>query len=409
MKVSVPMSAVVPYTRSGKPPRRSRAVGLLASAGAVLGLLAAATAAAAGAATKPNTPTGGATSTGTSTAPALHFGVVDGNLLSESPSQISTSLHNEAALGVTYIREQLSWNAVEPQPGTYNWTAFDNVVKGVAAQHMHLLALIDFTPSWARPSGCAIWSCAPAEPSQFATFAAAAAARYAPYGVHDWEIWNEPNSVGFWQPAPSAAAYTALLSDTAASIRSADPQAFIVSGGLAPEPDANGNIDQVSFLQSVCGAGGLGLVDAVGDHPYSSPVPPSYLASWNAWSIMSQTTVNLRSVMTSCGAAAMPIWATEYGAPTNGPGPTATVSNLDLAGHPTHVDESLQATMATQAVQMGAADPWFGALFWYSYQDLGTATTTNQNFFGLVRYDGTAKPAWSAYQAAIAAVTSRPR
>jgi len=65
--------------------------------------------------------------------------------------------------------------------------------------------------------------------------------------------------------------------------------------------------------------------------------------------------------------------------------------------------------MATQAVQYADSQSWFGALFWYSYQDLGSATTTNQNFFGLVRYDGSLKPAYTAWQAAIRAVTDRPQ
>src|SRR6185312_11187545 len=155
----------------------------------------------------------------------------------------------------------------------YNWSAFDRVVQGVAAHNMKLLVLVDFTPSWARPAACSTWTCAPAQPSQFAAFVAAASARYQGYGVHDWEIWNEPNSAYFWQPAPSAAAYSQLLATTASSLRAQDPEAVVVSGGLAPEPNAKGNISTLTYLQSMCADGALATADAVGIHPYSFPVP----------------------------------------------------------------------------------------------------------------------------------------
>ncbi len=48
-------------------------------------------------------------------------------------------------------------------------------------------------------------------PATFASFAAAAAqhlavlAVLAVLGVHAYEIWNEPNAVSFWTPAPDPA------------------------------------------------------------------------------------------------------------------------------------------------------------------------------------------------------------
>ncbi|HET6793717.1 MAG TPA: hypothetical protein VFH45_04715, partial [Acidimicrobiales bacterium] len=157
------------------------------------------------------------------------------------------------------------------------------------------------------------------------------------------------------------------------------------------------------FLSRLCGTGALAAVDAVGDHPYSYPVPPDYAASWNAWQQMSNTPVSLRSVMEGCGAGNKQIWVTEYGAPTNGPGTASTVGSYNLAARPDHVSEQLQSVMATQSVDDAKASPWMGALFWYSARDRGTLRTTNQNFFGLRRYDGTAKPAWAAMRSAIAA------
>jgi hypothetical protein len=113
-------------------------------------------------------------------------------------------------------------------------------------------------------------------------------------------------------------------------------------------------------------------------------------------------------VLASCGASDKKIWLTEYGAPTNGPGAGATVTNYNLNASPDHVDEALQAQMATDSVALATASPVVGALFWYSYQDLGTDPSTTENFYGLRRFDGSPKPAYSAFQTAIAQAPPHP-
>lgn len=367
---------------------------------AALSTLAMAPAASAAVAHRTTTKT--STTSNTSTSGGKTFGLVDGRLVGATPTQIDSYLAQDASSGVTAVRAQLSWNAVEPTAGTFNWGPFDSIVKGAAAHHMRVLALIDFTPAWARPSGCTVWYCEPADPNQFAAFAKLAAARYRNY-VSAWEIWNEPNSAGFWAPQPDATAYSRLLTVTAAAIRSVNPSAYIVSAGLAPEPNDGVDINPVYFLQAMCSAGGLQAPDAIGDHPYSFPVLPDYAAIWNAWQQMNNTSPNFRSVMTGCGAGSKPIWITEYGAPTDGPGPAATLSNYDLLEHPTHVDLSLQAAMVTQSVADVKSYPWVGALFFYSSADRGTSVTTNENFFGLLDYYNSPKPSWSALQSALGA------
>lgn len=328
------------------------------------------------------------------------FGVVDGRILGGTPAQVNAALNQDAALGVTAVREQLSWNAVEPSKGLYNWGPFDQMVSSIAAHHMKLLLIVDFTPAWARPSGCTSWACAPAQPQQFAAFAGQAAARYGSQ-VAAWEVWNEPNSGGFWQPSPNAAGYSALLTDTAAAIRSASPGAYVVSAGLAPEANDGLDIAPTTFLSGMCTAGALNSVDAVGDHPYSFPVPPDYAAPWNAWQQMNNTPTSLRSIMAGCGAASKPIWITEYGAPTNGPGPAADVGNYDLAAHPNHVTLALQNQIISNSVSDVRTYPWVGALFLYSASDAGTSLTTYENFFGLSDSTGAPKPSWNSLQSAL--------
>jgi polysaccharide biosynthesis protein PslG len=326
-----------------------------------------------------------------------------------SPAVLNHTLDDAVALGVRWVRADLAWDDIQTNgPSDWQWSNFDRVVAAAAARKLHVLPILAYTPAWARPPGSSSDKAAPASPNQFAAFARAAAHRYASLGVHSWEIWNEPNVVTFWQPAPDPAAYVALVQLAAAAIRSVDADARVISGGLAPTATSGGDISQLDFLTAFCARGGLQYVDAVGYHPYSFPVPPGYDAPWNAWAQIATTTPSFKSVLASYGASGKKIWLTEYGAPTNGPGVGATVANYQLNQSPDHVDEALQAEMATDSVALATSTAVVGGLFWYSYQDLGTDPSTPENFYGLRRFDGSEKPAYGAFQAAIASAQTSP-
>jgi hypothetical protein len=320
-----------------------------------------------------------------------------------SPTELAQSLDDAVALGIGWLRVDLSWDEVQHQsPGAYDWSPVDRLVDVASARGLRILAILDRTPPWARPAGCDSDTCAPADPSQFAAFAAAAARRYALLGVRTWEIWNEPNIDIFWKPSPDVARYVALLRPTVAAIRDVDPGARVISGGLSSAGTAPGMIAGLDFLRAFAALGGPGLVDAVGFHPYSFPVPPGYPASWNVWAQIEGNPTSFASILAASGYPGKKIWITEYGAPTNGPGTVATSADYRIGGSPDHADEHLQAVMATPSVQLALSSPVIGALFWYSYRDLGTDVADRENFFGLRHFDGTPKPAYAALRQAIA-------
>ena len=50
------------------------------------------------------------------------------------------------------------------------------------------------------------------------------------------------------------------------------------------------------------------------------------------------------------------------------------------------------------------AYPWLGPVFWYNFQDFApygstTCSVTSECFYGILRYDGSAKPAYTNYRA----------
>lgn len=326
------------------------------------------------------------------------FGIAVGNILPWlSDAELAKRLDDMAAHGVGWIRMDFSWNDIQyNNASTYDWVLHDKVVNAATQRNIKVLPILLYTPSWARISGClGDEYCAPQDPTLFAKFAREAAKRYAPKGIHAWEIWNEQNHGRYWGANGNIAGYTALLKVTSPAIKAEDPSAIIITGGFGPADTDGTNVSPTDFLKGMYSLGARTYFDAVGHHPYTYPVPPTYVEDWNAWLQMFQTTTNLRDIMIANGDGAKKIWLTEYGAPTGGPGTLAEPTNYRLSQNPDHVTEELQETILADALMLNKSYTWSGPLFWYSYKDLGTSNSSNENFFGLRRYDGTEKPAYA--------------
>ena len=318
------------------------------------------------------------------------IGIAAGGGLSKiSTSSLNQYLNRVVTLGATWVRFDIEWGDVQySSSSSFTWSGYDDVVNALAAHHLHGLATILFTPMWARVPSCSNGvECPPANPAQYAAFAADVVARYK-NTIQDYEIWNEPNNYDFWAPYTNCGAYTTLLKATYPAIKAVDPNAMVITGGLAPEATDAHNMSQLDFLSCIYANGGGPYFDAVADHPYSFPQTPSEQTQ-GAWGQMSETATSLRSIMIANGDANKKIWITEFGAPTNGPDPYWYVS------------EAAQAAMVTNAMSLYKTYSWAGPFFWYTLQDDGTSTSTNENFFGLIRADGSLKPAYSTLQTVV--------
>jgi len=299
---------------------------------------------------------------------------------------LSARLDEYKAVGVQWARFQLLWSTIQSGgPTSYDWKPVDDLVAGLLARGIRPIAVIGTTPLWAsRPAGCAAVTCAPADPAQFAAFAARAAARYAPRGVHTWEVWNEPNSATFWKPAPDVASYTVVLKQTYAAIKAADPLATVITGGVAPAVTTSWSIAPLEFLAGIYFNGGQGSFDGVGWHPYTYPRMPGTVDNGDAWYQMYGPANSARAQMTAHGDAAKKIWATEFGAHT------------DPLGEG-YVTDAGQAAMFRTGLTLWASYPWAGPMIGYMLRDRGTDTADRENFFGLTRYDGSPKATFATF------------
>jgi hypothetical protein len=324
----------------------------------------------------------------------VEFGLAYGSsLFAESDAALAASLDDAVTLGAVYIRTDLPWDSVqETGPAQYDWGEFDRIATAARVRGLKIDAILDDPPYWARQTSChATESCPPADVAAFAAFASAAATRYAPLGVHTWEVWNEPN-IRVWAPQPDPAAYEKLLKAASAALRAADPKAFVILGGLAavPTDPKSKYVSAFDFLTAVAKLGGTKYVDAVGFHPYSLPTLPSVAANFQT---VSAARDNLVAVLQQYGTPKVSIWLTETGAQVN-----QGVANLPANQVATPNAEAVQAAYATDLVKTVKANPNVGADFWYSDMDAPQAAL----YFGLRGADGKARPSFDALKNAIA-------
>jgi polysaccharide biosynthesis protein PslG len=308
-------------------------------------------------------------------------GINAGDLRGLSASALSAAVNDLVAPGVSWVRMDFPWSEIEIAQGAYNTKGADAAVRALAIRGIQVLGIIDYAPPWANGGRGQMYP--PASPTDFAIYAAFLVRHFAPLGVHSWEIWNEPNLQVYWVTGADPARYTQLLKAAYVAIKATDAGATVVTGGLAPAASSGGDLTPMDFLTGIYNNGGQGYFDAVADHPYTYPFMPD---DRNGGAYWWQAMNDLHAIMTVHGDSSKLIWMTEYGAPTNGP-PAARF-----------VSESNQAVMLTKSYTMIETYEWAGPLFWYALHDGGTSTTTLENFFGILRFNGSHKPAYSALQ-----------
>ncbi|SIR63031.1 Cellulase (glycosyl hydrolase family 5) [Williamsia sterculiae] len=321
----------------------------------------------------------------------------------------STSTQNAAAariagVGAKWVRIEADWWYVQGGGRTvYDWAGLDGAVAAARSHSLNVLMLIQKTPPWARSTTNG--STPPTNVNDYAAFASKVVARYAPQGITAYEVWNEPNISVFWADPttgkPNIQGYVNLLKAAYPAMKAATTTPIkVISAGLAPygttgtSPDGNA-ISPLTFLQQMYAANAKNYFDAVGWHPYTSPALPNDTADWNGWSQMSVDfraadgsirQKSVRTIMSDNGDAGKGVVMTEAG------GPTAGEASLT---------EDQQRLAYQQAVTARASWDWAGPIFFYTINDFAPVTTQSpdrENYFGVYRYDGTAKPAVSVLQ-----------
>jgi len=177
-----------------------------------------------------------------------------------------------AEAGFNWIVEVFSWQEIEPVPGEYHWERTDWLVQACRYYGLRLVARLDHPPEWAFSQD---ENGPPVDAKAYARFAGTVAQRYQGK-VQAYIIWNEPNLAQEWGGRPpDPAAYVELLEVAYHAIKKADPQAMVVSAGLAPTNLLDETaMDDRLFLREMYAAGAKPFFDVLGAHPYGFAYPP---------------------------------------------------------------------------------------------------------------------------------------
>jgi hypothetical protein len=293
-----------------------------------------------------------------------------------------TQISAVRSLGAHWVRMFLSWRALAPTPApiaSSTLASYEQFFSRLPAGTKLIIDVVN-SPRW--ETGSADEHTPPANPNDYATFVGTLARRWGAR-VSAYEIWNEEDASRSWTGAPEPAAYVRLLKATYPAIKSADPNATVVLGGLT------GN--DYPFLEGIYQAGGKGFFDAVGVHtdtacnvlsPYmflrgldNRMIPDSFLGYRE-----------VHATMLAHGDD-KPIWMTEASWRTTG----AVCSEGAWAGQkPEGVTEEQQATYLSQAYHCLTRDPYVQVALWFPLQDEGPIVS------GLLRADGSQKPSFAA-------------
>ena len=207
-----------------------------------------------------------------------------------------------------------------------------------------------------------------------------------------YEVLNEPNLAYEWGGQPDPARYTQLLAAARRGVKRSDPDALVVSAGLAPNTgNAPGTIEDVDYLRGMYGAGARGAFDVLGIHPYGGNTAPE--SDPSGCGICFRRAEQYRRVMEESGDAATPALVTEFG--------YLHTTGLDLGQYNwLKLGADQQASYLTGAFRYGYEQwPWLTGMVAFN-MDFDTVPWNSPSlgayWFALLNPDRSPRPAYSA-------------
>lgn len=289
------------------------------------------------------------------------------------------------AAGLTYVRFVIPWAEVEKDDGVFVWGYFDRFVKRLRKHGMKAVIVLggghpQYTAYIDAPKNnidhIDKYLTAPSSDEAVAKFAAYAATTVEHFQGDDiiWELWNEPDSDRFWAPQANVQDYIKVADAACRAIRQAVPDARIVGPGMADMPGRWGTL-RAGFLGAVLQSPLVDCLDAVSLHPYrDGEKPPETVlaAHGKLQKFLRHYTPKEKPVL--------PVLSTEWG---------FTLTD-------TNEEEQAAYLLRSYLLNTLAGVP---VSIWYEWRDAREGADDPEAHFGLLRLDGTEKPAYKALAA----------
>ncbi len=281
--------------------------------------------------------------------PPLFFGMQMHSLMS-IPEEHRQSSRAAASLGARFVRDECFWHMVESKKGQYRIpeTQMENF-RFNKLMGLETLLILDYTNDF-YDDGQAPRTDEARE--AFGRYCYHVAKELQGICTH-FEVWNEPNTDGFWRPKKDAEAYAKLMEVAIREVKRGNPEAVVFGGALS-------GID-AEYMTMVCTAVDCTAMDVFSMHPYCTPRSPGQANIFNGMQTLQRT-------IFPDPATRRPIWVTEIGYPTNEQG---------------GVSEWRQAEAIAQTYLLGATRPELEGVVWYWMGPDGPDPLWAEDRFGL--------------------------
>jgi hypothetical protein len=285
----------------------------------------------------------------------------------------SIKLMKEAGIGI--VRFDFLWAEIEPEEGKFDFSKYDEIVDLVTQNGLVILGIFDYSAPWAAE--CGDWNCPPRRNETFINYAVKTVEHFKSR-VKYWEVWNEPDSQTYWKTQDGLKRYCELLKEVYAAVKRVDPDCKVLNGGLA-----NG----LSSINKLYDNGAQGYFDILNIHIFDTPLNENSIKAVKAYPRLA------RKLMLRKGDAQKRIWITEIGCP--GVKPKINTGNWWLGKNPT---ECQQAAWVQMVYTELLKDKNIEKIFWAFFRDCQDHWNNGIDYFGLVRWDFSKKPGFSAYK-----------
>ncbi|HEX3050640.1 MAG TPA: hypothetical protein VHP83_08300 [Aggregatilineaceae bacterium] len=286
-----------------------------------------------------------------------------------------------------YVKQRFAWADIEPLRDEWHWDQADAVVDEAECRGPQVVARLDGPPDWAILPASEDVTEPPIDLDAWGDYCGAVAERYQGR-IAAYQVWNEPNLDREWaNRPPNAAGYVQLLSVCSTAIRAADPDAIIISAGLAPTgtqlPDA---IPDMDYLRQMYDAGAAPWFDVLGLNAPGYKAPPEMSPDeaekeyGNRW-MSFRHVEDMRGIMVEKGDAAKQVALLEVG---------WTIDPRQDTSYAWHaVSEEDQAKYLTGAYQYAAEHwrPWVGLMVTIYLADIQW-TEANEEYWWAVNRAG---------------------
>jgi len=319
----------------------------------------------------------------------------------------------DGQLDLDWVKVQVEWPLVQPDPETFQWFFYDGVVDEASAHGLNLMLSVVGAPAWTRATGGE--NGPPDDYALYANFLTELLNRY-DGKVHAIEVWNEQNLDREWATAQglSPASYVQFLSQANEAIKAHDTNIIVISGALAPTGIHDGvtSYDDFLYLDEALAAGLLNFADCVGAHHNGYNIGPnvSYEAAGaeaeaataifrgpfdnphHSWSF--KTTLDTYAQKVQAVDPNKKLCVTEFG--------WASSEGYDEfpPGFEFAQDNTLeeQAQFITQAFQQmhDEGNVWLAFLFNYDFGNKGNGPTDDPVPYSIIDVNGAPRPAFGA-------------